>query len=166
MNYFDANTWLGRWPFSFQPAHTPRTLAAHLHRHGIRRAFVSPLDAALAPAPGPANRELLRATRGFAALVPVPVVNPALAAWRDDLAAVAADPRVHAVRVLPNYHHYRLGSRAMHELAVELQRRRLRLIAQVRLVDERHEFHAMRLKGVSVAEEKGCKGTSNISRVD
>ncbi len=152
MNYFDANTWVGRWPFSFQPAHTPRTLAEHLRALGIRRALVSPLDAVLAPSPGPANRELLRATRGLAAFVPVPIINPALADWREDLVACAVDPRVRAVRVLPNYHNYRLRSQAMRELAVELQGRRLRLIVQVRLIDERHEFHAMHLKGVPVAD--------------
>ena len=152
MNYFDANTWIGRWPFAFLDAHTPRTLAAHLRHHGIRRALVSPLDAVLAPSPGPANRDLLRTTRGIVALTPVPVINPALANWREELAACAADPRVRAVRVLPDYHNFRLRARAMHELALALVRRRLRLIVQVRLVDERHEFHALRLKAVPAAD--------------
>ena len=152
MIVFDANTWVGRWPFAFLPSHTPRSLATHLRRCGIRRALVSPLDAALAPAPGPANRELLRTTGSVAALVPVPILNPALADWRDELAAMAADPRVRAVRVLPNYHHYRLRAGAMHDLALELARRQLGLIVQVRLIDERHEFHALRLKGVPVAD--------------
>lgn len=152
MNYFDANTWIGRWPFSFQLAHTPRTLVTQLRGLGIRRALVSPLDAVFAPSPGPANRDLLRATRGADALVPVPIINPALADWREELAAGAADPRVRAVRVLPNYHNFRLRSRAMHELAEALQRRRLRLIVQVRLIDERHEFHALHLKGVPAAD--------------
>lgn len=152
MTLFDANTWIGRWPFAFLPSHDARSLATHLRRHGIRRALVSPLDAVFAPEPGPANRALLRATKGIGALVPVPVINPALANWREELAAAAVDPRVRAVRVLPNYHNYRLRARAMHELAAELQRRRLRLIVQVRLIDERHEFHALRLKGVPVAD--------------
>lgn len=152
MTYFDANAWTGPWPFALIESHSPRSLAVHLRRHGISRALVSPLEAAFAPAPGPANRGLLLATRGQAALVPVPVINPALASWREELDAVAADPRVRTVRVLPNYHNYRLRSRAMGELAAELVRRRLRLIIQVRLVDERHEFHALRLKGVPVKD--------------
>ena len=152
MIYFDASTWIGRWPFAFLPAHTSRTLVAHLRRLGIRRALVSPLDAVLAPAPGPANQALLRTTRGLAPLRPVPVINPALANWREELASVAADPRVCAVRVLPNYHNTRLRARAMHDLALELARRKLGLIVQVRLIDERHEFHALRLKGVPVAD--------------
>ncbi len=152
MNYFDANTWTGRWPFAFIEDHTPRSLAAHLRKHGIGRALVSPLDAVFAPEPGPANYQLLATTEGVAGLEPVPVVNPALANWRDELATCAADPRVRAVRVLPRYHNYRLNAPALQEFTAELLRRRLRLIVQVRLIDERHEFHAMNLKPMPPAE--------------
>lgn len=152
MNYFDANTWIGKWPFAFVDAHTPRSLAKHLAKHGIRRALVSPIDAVFAPAPGPANRELLRTTLGMKGFVPVPIINPALANWREELANVAADSRVRAVRILPAYHNYRLGSRGMNELAGELVRHRLRLIVQVRLIDERHEYHSMNIKPVRPAD--------------
>ncbi len=155
MNYFDANTWTGRWPFAFIEEHTPRSLSAHLRTHGIGRALVSPLDAVFAPEPGPANRQLLRTTAGVAALVPVPVINPALANWREELAAVAADSRVRAVRLLPRYHNYRLTAPVIGELMAELGRRKLRPVVQVRLIDERHEFHAMNLKPVSGDELGG-----------
>lgn len=148
MTYFDANTWIGRWPFSFADAHSPRSLAAHLARHGITRALVSPLDAVFAPAPQPANLALLAATRGLRNLVPVPVIHPALAGWREDLAAVAADKRVRAVRLLPNYHNYALNHPAVDELIRALGRHRLRLIVQMQLIDHRHEYHAMTLKPV------------------
>ncbi len=152
MNFFDALTWIGRWPFAFCPAHTPRTLAAHLRRHGIRRALVSPLDAVFAPAPGPANRELLRSTRGVAGLEPVPVINPALANWREELDLCASDPRVRAVRLLPNYHDYRLASPAVAALITGLNARGLRLIVQMQMIDARHEYHAMNLKPVAPAD--------------
>lgn len=152
MNYFDASTWIGKWPFAFLNAHTARSLAAHLKAHGIRRALVSPIDAVFAPAPGPANRELLRTTQGVAALVPVPVINPALANWREGLEAVTADNRVRAVRLLPAYHGYRLRGKALDEVAAEAIRHRLRVIVQVRLIDERHEFHAMNIRPVKPAD--------------
>jgi hypothetical protein len=152
MKYFDANTWTGRWPFAFIEEHTPRTLAGHLRQHGIGRALVSPLDAVFSPEPDPANYQLLRTTEGKPGLVPVPVINPALANWREEVAEAAADPRVRAVRLLPAYHHYRLGARAVDELAAELIRRRLRLIVQVRLIDERHEYHSLSIKPVKAAD--------------
>lgn len=152
MTCFDANTWTGRWPFSFCDAHTPRTLQAHLRRHAIRRALVSPLAAVFAPEPGPANRELLRTTRGVTGLEPVPVINPALAGWPEEMAGCASDTHVRAVRLLPNYHGYRLRARAVDDLAEELQVRGLRLVIQVRLIDDRHEYHAMNLKPVPPVE--------------
>jgi hypothetical protein len=148
MTYFDANTWIGRWPFTFAPAFTARTLQTHLARHGIGRALVSPLDAVLQPEPGPANCDLLRATRGHRELEPVPVINPALGNWREVLATCAADERVRAVRVLPNYHDYSLRGPAMAGLVAELTERRLHLIVQMQLIDARHEHHAMTIKPV------------------
>jgi hypothetical protein len=152
MNPFDANTWIGRWPFSFAAAHTPRSLAAHLKRHGIARALVSPLDAVFAPAPQPANLALLAATKRQRALLPVPVINPTLPNWHSDLAAVAADPRVRAVRLLPNYHDYRLNAPAVDVLLAELKRRRLGLIIQMQLIDQRHEYHALTIRPVPATD--------------
>ena len=152
MSAFDANTWIGRWPFAFLTERSPRSLTAHLRARGIDRAIVSPLDAVFAPEPGPANRALLRSTRSIQELVPVPVINPALANWRDELDVCTRDPRVRMVRVLPSYHGIRLGSRAMTALLVELRLRGVRLAIQIRLIDERHEHHALRIKPVSLRE--------------
>jgi hypothetical protein len=152
MNYFDASTWIGKWPFAFLDAHTAKSLAAHLKSQGIRRALVSPIDAAFEPTPGPANMALLKSTLGIKALVPVPVINPALANWRDELNTVTADPRVCAVRLLPAYHNYRLRGKAVDAFAADAVRRRLRVIVQVRLIDERHEYHAMKIKPVKPAD--------------
>lgn len=146
MTLFDANAWVGSWPFSLGAAHDARSLAAELRSHGIGEALVSPLAAVLAPEPGPANRVLLHETRGVRGLRPVPVVNPALAGWREELAGWAADDRVCAIRVLPAYHAWRADEGLARELATELKRLGLRLIVQARLIDERHEFHAMTLK--------------------
>lgn len=148
MKIFDAGAWIGAWPFAHMERLTPRMLARRLAAAGITRALVSPLGAVLAPSPGPANRELLRDTRGVRGLEPVPVINPRLADWPAQLAEVAADRRVRAVRLLPSYHDYNLADPAATGLAEELRRRGLRLIVQVRLIDERHEFHAMELSPV------------------
>jgi hypothetical protein len=82
----------------------------------------------------------------------VPVINPALANWREQLDAVAADPRVRAVRLLPSYHGYRLGAPQVAAVAAAARERGLRLIVTMRLIDERHEYFAMRMKGVPVRE--------------
>ena len=148
MNTFDANTWIGRWPFAFCDPHSARSLKMHLAKHGIARALVSTLDAVFAPEPGPANRVLLATTLGVKGLEPVPVINPSLANWFDEVAICASDERVRAVRVLPNYHDFSLQAGCMDDLIEELEVRGLKLIVQVQLIDHRHEYHAMNLKPV------------------
>jgi predicted TIM-barrel fold metal-dependent hydrolase len=76
------------------------------------------------------------------------VINPALASWREDLAEVANDNRVRAVRLLPAYHDYKLAAPAVDELLAAVAKSRLRPIVQVQLIDHRHEYHAMTIKPV------------------
>lgn len=152
MTYFDANTWIGSWPFSFQPTHTARTLEAALRPHGIARALVSPLAGVFAPEPGPGNRALLAATRRHDRLLPVPIVNPSLANWRDEVDFLLRDPRVRAVRILPAYHGYPLRAAAVGDLLELLDRQGRRLVVSVRLIDERHEYHGLTIKPVATAD--------------
>ncbi|ATC64597.1 hypothetical protein CMV30_11880 [Nibricoccus aquaticus] len=152
MKLFDANTWIGAWPFALLTEFTAASLAKHLKAHKIDRALVSSLQSVFHPEPGFGNRHLLRETRRQPALVPVPVINPSLANWREELATVTADSRVRAVRILPNYHNYRLTHRAVNALLHELHSQGLRLIVNARLIDERHEYFAMKMKGVPTAD--------------
>ena len=146
MKFFDASAWLGQWPFAFLDAPDARTLAVHLRQHGIDRALVSHLDAVFAPAPDRANATLRRETRRTPSLMPVPIINPTLGNWRDELARCATDSRVRMIRILPNYHAFALGSKVADELAEELLRRGLALAVQMRLIDERHEWHGLNIK--------------------
>lgn len=152
MTYFDANTWIGSWPFSFQPAHTARSLQGALRPHRIGRALVSSLACVLAPDPAPGNRALLASTRGFAGLQPVPIVNPMLGNWREEADRLLKDPRVRAIRILPAYHGYHLRQAVVGDLLELLEERGRRLIVSARLIDERHEYHALTIKPVAIAD--------------
>lgn len=148
----DVHAHLGPWPFALQPDRDAPALRAHLRQHGIGRALVSHLGTVFAPDPAPANRVLLAAVRHIPALVPVPVINPALANWREELAACCAAAPIRAVKIFPNYHGYSLASAPVAGLVAALRERRLRLIVQIRLEDERHRYFALRIKGVPVAQ--------------
>lgn len=147
----DTHAFLGSWPFSLSPALTAAQLAAHLACNGIRRALVSHLGAVFQPDPMPANRALFAALRRMPALVPVPILNPALATWRDHLnrCSAAAMP-LRAVLILPNYHRYALTSRRLDIFMSALAEARVKLILNVRFEDERHTYFALRIKGVTV----------------
>ena len=147
----DTNVNLGAWPFSLIPEYTGPQLAAHLAENGIRRALVSHLAAVFLPDPMPANRKLFAAVRRTPALLPVPILNPALRPWREQLAECLAAGPIRAVKILPNYHNYTLKSRHLDDFMATLAAARLKLILNVRLEDERHKYFALRMKGVPVA---------------
>ncbi|MBL9217512.1 MAG: hypothetical protein JNG82_03425 [Opitutaceae bacterium] len=148
---FDANCYLGAWPFGLMPELSPSGLLRHLQRSGIARAAVSPLDAVFAPEPMPANRRLFSAVRREHRLVPLPVVNPRLANWREQLAECAAGARVSAVRLMPAYHGYRLRA-VSDRFLTELAEAGLKPVLTVRLEDERQRYFALNVKGVPVAD--------------
>ncbi len=144
----DTNAHLGPWPFAPLPARTAPALATHLAASGIRRALVSPLGAVFLPDPMPANIALFAAVRRTPALLPVPVLNPALPNWAEQLAACQAAAPLRAVKIFPNYHNYRLTARALDPFMSALAQAGLKLIVNVRLQDERHRYFALRIKGV------------------
>jgi hypothetical protein len=148
----DTNVNLGPWPFTPVPDRTAPALAAHLAANGIRRALVSHFGAVFLPDPMPANRVLFAAVRRTPALLPVPILNPALRTWPEQLAACRAAADIRAVKILPNYHNYSLRAGHLADFMAALARAKLRLILNVRLEDERHKYFALRIKGVPVPQ--------------
>ena len=148
----DTNVNLGPWPFTPVPDRTGPELAAHLATNGIRRALVSHFGAVFLPEPMPANRKLFAAVRRSPALIPVPVINPALRNWREQLAECRDSAPLRAVKILPNYHRYQLGAAHLEPFMAALADAKLKLILNVRLEDERHKYFALRIKGVPVPE--------------
>ena len=148
----DAHVALGPWPFAPLPERTAPQLVAHLKSHGINRALVSHLGAVFLPEPMPANRALFAEVRRTPALLPVPVLNPALANWREHLAACLAAAPIRALKIIPAYHNYSLRLPALAPFVAAINAAGLRLIVATRLEDERHRYHALAVKGLPVAQ--------------
>lgn len=144
----DVNVSLGRWPFQrFVPA-TPKKLAEHLKAEGISSAFVSAIEAVFYPDPDVYNKLLRRRLGPHSNLMPVIVVNPALANWREALKVHLGSPQVKAVKIVPNYHNYSLARRSAAELMDELTARKIPLLIQMRIEDERNQYPLLKVAGV------------------
>ena len=74
---------------------------------GVDRVLVSPLDAVWCRNPHLYNGPLYRACEGRDELLPVPIVDPSIKTWKDELRE-AVEAGVYALRLLPNYHGYLL----------------------------------------------------------
>lgn len=150
--WFDVNCYLGAWPFSLFPERSAAELAAHLARSGIRRAALSPFGAVFQPEPMPANRQLFAAVRRVKAFVPLPVINPLLANWCEQLQECCDSTEVRTVRLIPNYHNYRLRAPQLTAFMAKLAEMKVRIVLTARIEDERARYFALSIKGVPVSD--------------
>lgn len=121
---YDADAWIGHWPFRSLPRKTGAELVGLMDGHGIDKALVGNLDGLLYKDVHEANHELIRDIAPFRdRLVPCAVINPAYFGWQRDLRQCREEFGMPAVRMVPDYHGYRLGDGCAAEvvgLATEL----------------------------------------------
>lgn len=139
----DVSAWTGTWPYDLNGPFTLSRLADRLARSGVREALVSPLDAVLAPDVMPANRALVSDCAGNGDLPvrfhPVPVINPALPTWQEELTAIVANHpgTCPAVRLLPTWHGWGLDHPDVTAVLRAIHDAGMTPIVQARMIDER-----------------------------
>lgn len=141
----DASVWAGNWPFVSLPNRDLPSLKANLSRHGIVRAYVSPIEAILERDPLRADRALLADAAGDPFFSPVPVVDLSYANWRDAVELADANPSVRMVRLLPSYHLYELTEDLLAPLVELTRAKKLVIAVQLRIEDERSQYPAMKI---------------------
>jgi len=147
---FDTNVSFGEWPFGTVGITSARRLRESLEDCSIETALVSHLAAIFNPEPDHGNQRLFRALRNEKNLIPVPVINPTLADWRDLLDQYRDRRAIKAIKVFPNFHRFRLDSPAMDRLVDYTREQEIRLLVNIRMVDERHQYFGLRIDGVTV----------------
>ena len=147
----DVNASLGNWPFQRFVLRTAGQLDRHFAGLEIDQAWVSAPDAIFCPDIDACDEELAKRLWPYARLRMVPTINPVLANWAKSLDKWAGRG-VHAVKVYPNYHQYDLTSATMCEVARQVASRRMVLLVQMRVEDERGMYAPMRISGVSVED--------------
>ena len=145
----DANVSFGHWPFQKFPYSTPGELNKDLMKEGISQILVSSLDAVLYPDPELGNEIFLPGLKSYPSLVPVGVINPSLSNWKEALQRCIRWG-TKAIKIFPNYHYYSLSSPVVDGLMDELVGRKMPLMVQMRLEDERNQYPLLRVSGVEV----------------
>jgi predicted TIM-barrel fold metal-dependent hydrolase len=146
----DTNVSLGEWPFGTVGLTSARILRKRLNASSIGTAFVSHLATVFNPEPDHGNQRLFKALRNEPDLIPVPVINPGLADWRDLLDQYRASRSIKAVKVYPNFHRFHLASPTMDRLVDYTRKHQIRLMINVRMVDERHQYFGLKINGVNL----------------
>ena len=157
-NAFDASAWAGPWPFGDGGDESLGSVIGLLREAGVQGAVFSPLRALLAPEPTAANLDLCREIAASAIedfdVRFLPVVDPSLPHWRDQIASCrgAGDVPVAGIKLIPNYHTYLLADSFVQEVAAFAVERGLPLCIQVRMLDERAHHPRLLVPGVPVTE--------------
>ena len=151
IEFYDTNAWVGLWPLAPLGHADLPTLRRHWRKHGIKGGLVSSLDAIWLTNPHDHNAQLIESTRKVTGVDPLPILNLLDPAWDEELAQLLSDSSVKAVRLVPGYGGWKMNNRAAVEAAKEIAAQGRRVVLTVRLVDERQEHPAIKVKPAKAA---------------
>ena len=152
MKLIDVNVSLGHWPFQRFAVRTPAQLERRMRRESVATAWVSAIESVLHPDPDVYDDLLATALAGRRGLRLVKTVNPTLAGSAERLDRWCARRRPRAVKLFPGYHGYDLGDERVAAVMALARRRRLAVMVQMRVEDERSHHPLMKVPPVSVAD--------------
>lgn len=149
----DANTYAGHWPFRRLTYTGVAGLKTLMQRTGTDIAVVTPIAAAFYRDCLSALEEMLADESWDGAIMrPVATVNPLFPGWEQDLNIMIKEMRCLAVRLLPNYHGYRLYNDEALALVARAHEHSLPVIVTMRMQDERSHHWHMSVNAVSTDE--------------
>lgn len=145
----DFAVWTGQWPF-LPLRHTRLDeLREKLESLGVRRAFVSPIEAMFQQEPGTPNKQLLADVKDDY-FSPVPILDLSLSNWRRLVDLYISDGRVKMVKLLPNYHRYPLDEATLEPLVDIASAHRLLVSVQIRFEDRRGQHPLMQVPDIHI----------------
>jgi len=132
----DMNCWTGHW--GTHPLRgEAEAVRDSLKQIGVDRLCLSPLDGVWAQNPHLANQAVYDAAERWDDVYPVPLLDPTVATWQEELWRARDCSRVQLVTWLPSYSQYDLC--AADEWAEAIAEAGLGLIVQTRLEDTRRQ---------------------------
>jgi predicted TIM-barrel fold metal-dependent hydrolase len=136
----DVNAYLGHFAFRQLRHNTAAGLLRLMDRKGIERAAVSSASAITYRNAQAGNEEVAAEVKGHTdRLIPMAVLNPAYAGWRDDLKICQEQFGAKGLRLYPRWHHYRLTDPACRELVHAAAERGMVVTIPLRVEDRRQQ---------------------------
>ncbi|MHB8901890.1 MAG: amidohydrolase family protein [Thermoguttaceae bacterium] len=134
----DTNAYLGPFAFRRLRHNTAAGLLRLMDEKNIDQAMVSSAAAITYRNPQAANEDLADEVRPHRdRLIPMAVINPFYAGWRDDLEICCDEFGIEGLRLYPKWHNYSLSDPNLLELVEEATGRNLPVSIPVRVEDSR-----------------------------
>jgi len=135
---YDADMWIGHWPFQALPYHSATDLLRQMDAHGIEKGLVGSLHGLFYKDSHEANRELAKElARRRDRLVPCAVLNPTYYGWEQDLKQCHEEFGMPVLRLVPDYHGYSLADHVAAEMTEAAHGLKMRVALFGRIVDPR-----------------------------
>ena len=135
---YDANTWIGHWPFRALPRRSGADLLRQMDKHEIDKALVGNLHGLFYKDAHEANHELVKEIRRHRdRLVPCAMLNPTYYGWERDLKQCREEFGMPVLRLAPDYHGYKLTDACAKELVAAAHALKMRVALYGRIVDPR-----------------------------
>ena len=146
----DVNAWTGPWPALVNVPHDVASVRASIREYGVERIFMAPLAAAWSTSPHLCNSVVYEAADEYDDLSPVPVIDPTLPTWPEELAKAAGHRAVRMIKLLPGNGGYDLA--AADEMFEEVGRASLVVMVQIRIDDPRRQHPLAQVPDVPAEE--------------
>ncbi|MFA6715710.1 MAG: hypothetical protein WC082_09440 [Victivallales bacterium] len=148
MNLIDCSSWYGKWPFKDLRYSDLPTMENKLKSCGIKKVFISPLDAVFSQAAHDANDKLdeLLGDNAFFSLVPV--IDLMMPDWREAVDKAIAAENVKIIKLLPEYHLYELNEEKLEELVEKTSASGLVISVPFKIEDPRGQYPLLDIKGL------------------
>ncbi len=147
---FDANVYIGTWPFRRLRHAGASNVRQLMARTGITRALAIPLQAVFYKDCLDGVQEMVDDIGVAGDLLPLAMVNPRFPGWERDLRTMVEEWGCVACGLIPTYHGYRVYDPCAAALCQRLQELRLPALVFVRLQDERSHHWRMQVPPLAV----------------
>jgi predicted TIM-barrel fold metal-dependent hydrolase len=137
----DINAYVGHWPFKQLQYNTCSKLLERMNRFGVDMSVISNINGIFYKNTQSANEELyneIRSDNKFKdRFIPLAVINPIYAGWRDDLELSLKEMGMKGIRLHPQYHDYEITDPSLVELVKLARDYRVPVVFDIRMVDSR-----------------------------
>jgi hypothetical protein len=135
---YDADTWIGHWPFQAMPKTSAADLLKQMDKHGIAKALVGSLSGLFYKDAHESNRELVQEIRRHRdRLFPCALLNPGYYGWKDDLRQCREEFGMPVLRMAPDYHGYAFRDALAEQMVAAAHELKMRVAFYQDVVDQR-----------------------------
>ncbi len=137
----DINAYVGHWPFKQLQYNSCSKLLERMNRFGVNMSVISNINGIFYKNTQSANEELyneVRSDKSFKdRFIPLAVINPIYAGWRDDLEISIKEMGMKGIRLYPQYHDYEITDPSLVELVKLARDHGVPVVFDIRMVDSR-----------------------------